>query len=231
MKKNLMSQRPFALQWGVWATAYLTVALGMTAVSSAATMSTVPMTILGQGPVGDGAVSTIIRDDRGVTIAVHTENLDPGPHTVWALVWNSPENCTSGNGDVTCIPPPNGSDPPESVMFGAGGIVGASGRGNFGFRINVGDTSDVRAGAVQAGLTDALGAEIHVIVVDHQEIIPGEIQEQLRNPGDSGCGGPCPVAQVAAHVPGADDAVGAQLEAIHALLGRLALRHGLNPGR
>ena len=70
-------------------------------------------------------------------------------------------------------------------------IVGASGKGNFGFRINVGDTSDVVGGAVRAGLTDAMGAEIHVVIADHGEIIPGEIADHLRNPGDSGCGGPC----------------------------------------
>ena len=192
-------------------------------------MSTVPMNNLPAGtPVGEGAVSTIIRDNQGVTITIHTTNLDPGPHTAWVFVWNNPENCTAG-GPVMCLPPPFGSDAPDSVLRGGGVIVGESGLGNFGIRINLGDTRDVIGGAVQAGLTNAMGAEIHVALADHGEIIPGEIADQLRNPGDSGCGGPCPVVQGVAHVPGAMDAVGMQLEAIENLLQRMAVRQGLKP--
>lgn len=197
--------------------------------ADAATLSTVPMNnIPAGGPVGEGAVSTIVRDEQGVTITVHTKNLDPGPHTVWALVWNNPEEC-AGAGPLTCAPPPFGADPPDSVIRGNGTIVGASGKGNFGFRINVGDTSEVIGGAVRAGLTDALGAEIHAAIADHGEIIPGEIADQLRNPGDSGCGGPCPIVQGAVHAPGAPDAVGMQLDAIQELLQRVAVRNGLKP--
>lgn len=194
-----------------------------------ASLSTVPMNDLQSGmPVGEGAVSTIIRDDQGVTLAIHTKNLDPGPHTVWAFVWNDPENC-KGAGPLNCAPPPFGMDPPESVFRGSGAIVGASGKGNFGFRINVGDTSEVIGGVVRAGLTDALGAEIHAVIADHGEIIPGEIAEQLSNPGDSGCGGDCPLVQGAVHSAGAPDAIGMQLEAIQDLLGRVAVRNGLKP--
>lgn len=205
-----------------------TALFGLCVGGNAATLSTVPMNNLPAGtPVGDGAVSTIIRDQQGVTVTIHTTSLDPGPHTVWAFVWNNPENCTSAG--PICLPPPNGSDPPDSVVRGNGAVVGASGKGNFGFRINVGDTSDVVGGAVRAGLTDAMGAEIHVVIADHGDIIPGEIADQLRNPGDSGCGGPCPIVQGAAHVPGAVNAVGMQLQAIENLLRRMAVRQGLKP--
>ena len=206
-------------------TALCTLAVfGLCAGAFGATMSTIPMLeIPGFAPVAEGAVSTIIRDEQGVTILIHTKNLDPGPHTVWAFVWNNPENCA---GEV-CMP--GAGDTPESVMRGNGAIVGASGKGNFGFRINMGDTSDVVGGAVRAGLTDPMGAEIHVTVADHGEIIPGEIADQLRNPGDSGCGGPCPIVQGAAHLPGAPDANGMQLQAIQTLLERIAVRNGLRP--
>jgi len=201
----------------------------LTVASFGATLSTVQMNVVPTFvPVGDSAVSTIIRGDQGVTITIHTKNLDPGPHTVWVLMWNDPESCTGAQG-LACSPPPFGPDPPDSVAFGAGGIVGASGKGNFGFRLNVGDTSGVIGGTVQAGLTDAAGAELHVIIADHGDIIPGMIQEQLSNPGDAGCGGPCPVVQGAVHAPGAEDAVGMQLTAIKELLNRVAARNGLKP--
>jgi hypothetical protein len=174
-------------------------------------------------PVGEGAVSTIIRNEQGVTITVHTTNLDPGPHTVWMLIWNAPENC-AGEGPVACSP---AVDTPESVAFGAGAIVGASGKGNFGFRLNMGDTSGVIGGAVQAGLTNPLGAEIHAVIADHGEIIPGEIQQQLSSPADSGCGGPCPIVQGVAHVVGGQEDVGMQLKAIKQLLNRVANRSGI----
>ncbi len=202
----------------------------LSATSHAAVVSTVPMHNFDSGaPVGEGAVSTIVRDEHGVTITIHTESLDPGPHSVWVLVWNSPENCTAGQA-FTCLPPPNGSDPFDSVMRGGfGSIVDDSGKGEFGFRINVGDTSGVIGGTLQTGLTDAMGAEIHLLIADHLEIIPGELVEQLSSPGDSGCGGPCPIVQFAGHEPGADDAVGAQLRTIQNLLERVAARQGLKP--
>ena len=210
---------------GLWSAVALA---SLSATSFGATVSTAPMFDFDSGtPVGEGSISTIIRDAHGVTITIHTENLDPGPHSVWVLVWNSPENCT--NGEPNCLPPPNGSDPFDSVMGGSGTVVGDSGKGNFGFRINVGDTSGVIGGALQTGLTNPMGAEIHLIIADHLEIIPGELVEQLSSPGDSGCGGPCPRVQFAVHEPGASDAVGAQLQTIQNLLERIALRQGLKP--
>ena len=59
-------------------------ALGtLTVTAFGAAPSTVPMNVIPTFvPVGDGAVSTIIRGDQGVTITIHTKDLDPGPHTV-----------------------------------------------------------------------------------------------------------------------------------------------------
>lgn len=211
------------------AIAGLTVLIAFAALGYAATLSTVPMNnVPAFTPVGEGAVSTIIRDEQGVTITIHTTQLDPGPHTVWALVWNNPAACTGAQG-LDCSPPPFGPDVPESVIRGNGGIVGASGKGNFGFRLNLGDTSNVIGGSAQAGLTDVLGAEIHVVIADHGEIIPNIIEEQLSNPGDAGCGGPCPIVQGAVHAPGVQDAMGMQLNTIQSLLERIAIRIGLKP--
>ncbi len=207
---------------------FIAVAVVGAAALAAATMSTSPMNFIpAGGPVGEGAVSTIIRGDQGATITIHTKNLDPGPHTVWALIWNDPESCV-GAGPLNCAPPPFGPDVPDSVAFGAGGLVGPSGKGNFGFRLNLGDTSGVIGGTEQAGLTNPLGAEFHAVIADHLEIIPGMIHEQLTTPS-AGCGGPCPIVQGATHSPGAQGALEMQLDAIKGLLDRIAVRGGLKP--
>lgn len=202
------------------------VAVGLWAsvAASAATVSTEPMRVVpGLAIVGDGAASTIVREQTGISLTVHTHGLEAGVYTMWLLVWNHPENC-QGDG---CSPPPAGPDVPDSVVFGGNAVVGPSAKGYLGTRLNLGDASRVIGGAVQDGLTNATGAEIHAVLAFHGPVDDEIADAQFSTP-NAGCDGPCPVVQGVPHRAGTDF-LSMRLEALKQLLDRVARRNGLRP--
>lgn len=128
--------------------------------------------------VGD---STLIRTERGVTATPRTIGLEPGPHTMWWVVWNNPEACgADGCNEGDLGNPATGLD----IGYAAGVVVGESGRGAFtarlregrplsGFPTEFGITSG-------SGLIDAEEAEIHLVVRSHGPRIPGLVGEMTR---------------------------------------------------
>ena len=180
-------------------------------------------------PIGDGSISTIIREPSGVTINVHT-NIAPGAYTVWLLVWNDPSQCTNV-GATNCLPPPaGGSDVPDSIMFGTGQVVPSSGRGDFAVHLPVGDTDRlIIGGTLQTGLTNAVGSEIHVILRHHGDALPDALEAQITLPAGACDVNTCADLQGGAHVPGAATPEIMRLEDVQALLDRVAARLGLRP--
>jgi hypothetical protein len=201
----------------------------LSAAAVAETVSTVPVIQLPSlEAVGDGAVSTIIRDTDGVTVNVHTR-LEPGPHTLWLLVWNDPSRCSA----TPCSP---SVDAPDSVLYAGGNLIISTGRAWYGARLGVGETGDVIGGAQQLGLTDPMGAEVHAVLRSKGPVIIDRLEEQLSNFG-GGCDvNQCANVQGAAHVPGAPGAASMQhdefeesLESLRASINRLMVRNGLVP--
>ena len=184
---------------------------------------------VGMPPIGDGSFSTIIREPSGVTINVHT-NIAPGTYTVWLLVWNDPSRCTNA-GATNCLPPPaGGADVPESIVFGTGQVVPSSGRGDFGIHLPVGDTDRlIIGGSLRTGLTNALGAEIHVILRHHGDALPDALEAQITTPAGACDVNTCADLQGGAHIPGAPTAEITRLDALDVLVGRVAARLGLRP--
>ena len=199
--------------------------LSLGSLAYAAKVTTAPVNDLSTfAPIGDGAVSTIIREIDGVTVTVHT-TLDPGPHTVWLLVWNDSSRCTADGGG--CLPPPFGSDPPDSVFYATGNVVPSTGVGNFTARLGVGETANVTGGIEQAGLTNPMGAEIHAILRSKGSVIPDLLDEQLSN-FQGGCDvNACANVQGAAHSPTAPDELSANVEKILTLTRRIAASHSV----
>jgi hypothetical protein len=106
----------------------------------------------------DGATASITRNKSGVTYNIHTNSLD-GPHafSTWGFIFNC------GNTD-DCKP----------IVVGLGGhVVAAEGMANFSGRI----------GTSENGLTNAMGAELHIVIVDHGPVdgstLPGEFNNGL----------------------------------------------------
>lgn len=111
--------------------------------------------------------STVTRTKNGANFRFTTSGLEPGhAYTLWVVVWNAPELCIDGCDGIDLFTEAARPD----MLYGAGTVVGESGRATFSGRIRVGDAS----GSVQApiglaanGLTDPYDAEIHFIVKDH----------------------------------------------------------------
>ena len=202
----------------------LLVGLGGTAITSAQTVSTVPVRNLpALTVVGEGASSTIVRDPTGVSIVLYTKDLEPGAYTMWLLVWNKPEDCGTSN---FCVPrPAGGPDSPESVLYGTNGVVGEDGIGYFGTRVNLGDTDRVTGGALREGLTNPMGAELHAVLSPHGPV-NGEIADVQFFTPNGGCEGPCPDVQGAPHRAG-NDALSMRLDALGKTLDLVARQVGV----
>ena len=148
------------------------------------------------GPSGQG---TLRREADGVTYNIHTLNLDAGAaYTNWAVVFNTPEGCSDPcNGDDLGNPAAN-----ASVFWAAGAVIpdSSSGVANFSAHIPEGYPSgQVLFGD---GLTDAEGAEVHIVIRTHGQPIDGMLYEQLNYVG-GGCGiNDCFDQQAIAFLPG-----------------------------
>ena len=156
-------------------------ALEARAARAAQTTAGVPV-FLFSGPMVPGASSKITRNRSGATSTLHTSGLTPGNAlTLWMVVFNVPGECaTSPCGEADVAP---GTDAEVDVIYVAGHVVGGSGKATFSGRRATGDNSKslfAQFGAPAPGLTDPLGAEMHLIVRDHGPAIPGQIPDQIH---------------------------------------------------
>lgn len=143
-----------------------------------------------------GASSTLVRTDSGVTLTLHTSELQPGDAvTVWWVVFNNPSACDAGHFGLHCGPgdlgrPQTGA----SVLYAAGHVMGADGVGDFGGHLSVGDTSGALFGP---GLTNPAGADIHLVVHDHGPADPALMPDEIHSFGV--CDTTCTDVQVSVH--------------------------------
>ena len=155
--------------------------------------------------------SSLLRTETGVQMTLGTTGL-PAGHvvTVWFIVFNPPEFCQFGEAPVAatgfagtqCGAPDLGivdgltADPrvDPAVVRAAGRVTGPNGAATFAGHLSVGDTnSQVLIGS---GLTNPLGAHIHLVVHDHDSISSlGNVGEEIRTFG----AGPGADLQFAAH--------------------------------
>lgn len=122
-----------------------------------------------------GASSTLVRTKDGITVTIHTSELDPGAaYTVWWVIFNNPENCVGGCGEDDLFR--NGAN--ASVVWATGHVIGNNGVGNFAAHLK---EEDNPSGLVLfgPGLQDAEGAAVHLIVRTHGQPIPGVVNEQI----------------------------------------------------
>ncbi len=160
--------------------------LESTAAHHAATRSTARVLTFGdQDEVG---TSKLVRTDNGVSFRLSTTGLEPGTvHTLWMVIFNEPENCSDGCGDDDLF----NLDATPDLAYGAGSVIGESGRATFAGDRNEGDnTGSIMQewlGLPEPGLVDARKAEIHFVVHSHGPKIPGLVNEMLHT-FNAGCG-------------------------------------------
>ena len=123
-----------------------------------------------------GASSRLVRTDGGVSASLRTNGLPAGDAvTVWWVIFNNPDSCTSGEGGFRCG---EGDlfDPAVdvSVQYAGGHVVG-NGRYAVGAYLSEGDTSGCALAAfnlVCAGLIDSSVADVHLVVRSHGPALP-----------------------------------------------------------
>jgi hypothetical protein len=123
-------------------------------------VSTSPVTS-SAGAVG---TSTLVRTDSGIAVSLQTSGLAAGHAvTVWWMVVN-----------------PDAAAP--SVLYAAGHVVDDSGTAGFGGALQEGDTDGVveLPGLSLAGLLDATGATVVLVVRDHGPARADIVQQQIH---------------------------------------------------
>lgn len=159
------------------------------AASSAVKLSTNDVLLISDGSAVPGAWSKLVRTDSSATMALRTSELPArNAITVWWVIFNSPENCVQSEGPFRC----GASDLENpavqpSVLYAAGSVSNSEGKGSFGSHLSAGDTRGCVTGLpCSGGLTNPMGADIHLIVRTHGPIIPAMLREQISTFG-GGC--------------------------------------------
>ena len=142
------------------------------------------MAVMDAGPVdilsfADGTTvmgwAKLIRRRNGVSMRAHMAADQGETFTVWAVVFNKPEECATS----PCTEADLGnSEVMPNVIHMAGGIVGGHGL-NVAGHLKAGDAS---GGLFPGGpgLMDPMMAEIHFVYRTHGQRIPGLIGEQIH---------------------------------------------------
>ncbi|WP_086477032.1 hypothetical protein [Arenibacter amylolyticus] len=140
-------------------------------------------------------ISTLHRNNNGITVNFKVEGLIPGAYTIWWVIWNQPENCAiPGACNETDFA--NAANVAVDVLYAAGHVVGKNGKGNFSAHLKEGDNSESinqeffglpPAGGLQLG--NALTAEVHVVLRTHGPKVPGLVNEQIGS-YEGGCDNP-----------------------------------------
>ena len=145
-----------------------------------------------------GASSTLVRNDSGINITMHTNSLPEGAYTFWGVIFNNPNACNGGVSN--CGMDDFGTeDVGASVLRVTGKVVKNGDNAHFGGHISVGDTSEALFGP---GLVNPLTAAIHFLVRYHGPVIPDEMPDMIHT-FEGGCvsNGGCTVEQATAHLP------------------------------
>jgi hypothetical protein len=174
---------------------------GAAASANAASKDEASVHLFGTTTVVPGAYSTLIRNDRGVTMTFHTSGLvDGNGYTVWWIVFNNPAACTAGTAPSKCglgdLPKPAVR---ASLVFATGHVVGNGDSANFGAWLGVGDLDAVLPNppspAGPYGLENARTADIHIVVRSHGPADPQLLPDQI-NSFLGGCSATNPCANV-----------------------------------
>jgi hypothetical protein len=145
--------------------------------AGAATQTTSPVTTFAGEPVG---TSTLTRTQSGIAFTLSTSGLEAGHAvTIWWMV----------------IDPDTGA---VTVQYAAGHVVGAGGTATFAGFLRVGDTRGVINGG--PGLLDALEANVVLVVRDHGELDPSQVNQQILT--FDACNPTCTDLQISMHAAG-----------------------------
>lgn len=160
-------------------------AVGQDMMSEMIVAATRVETHLSQGDIEiiDGGNATLMRSEDGIFATLSTDGLEDGHvYTLWMVMINNPEACAAS----PCTPPEilgNSDELQSEVTWGDGIIMSEEGRAEFTTYIPAGEVQEAWFGN---GLTNPTGAEVHLIINDHGELIP-DMAANMLNTYRGGC--------------------------------------------
>ena len=142
---------------------------------------------------------TLLRDETSVELRAEFSGLDASAaYTLWWIIFNNPEECTTGaapalcgEGDLNPDRDGEGVNPVDRGVRNASGFISSAGG-------TVNTRSKLKEGAFPTGpavagfgqLNDSVGAEIHIVVQTHGSPMVGMVDQQMTIPG-AGCNTVC----------------------------------------
>lgn len=163
----------------------------------------------------NGATATVVSMEEGIAVHLVTSNLEENhAYTLWVAMINNPQDCS-----VRPCPGPetlNNSDLLQTqVILGDSMLYRSGDPMEFAAFVPAGD---INSGWFENGLTNPTGAEIHLVLMDHGELIADMALEML-NTTRGGCTDesvppPYPDSANADGEPGPNTCVGQQLAII-----------------
>ena len=132
-----------------------------------------------------GATASLVSNKAGATAQLRSDGLTPGDAvTLWWIIFNSPENCAAHPEPCTLDDLfGNTAAVGGEVTYGAGHVIGDSGKVAYGSHLK---TGEVRMGWFGNGFTNPTGAEIHLVVHTHGQVIP-EMADEMISTFRAGC--------------------------------------------
>lgn len=154
--------------------------------TSAAERSTSPVVAMPAFAPVEGASSTLVRTESGLSATFQTAGLPAGEtFTVWFVVFNAPDACTAPMAGVSRCGEPDLFNP--ATMAGGftmgGHVVGSGGPATIAGSLHVGDMRNALTfgpGAPPAlpnALTNPMGAEVVLILLRHGPWMPGSPEQ------------------------------------------------------
>lgn len=174
-----------------------TVVLALPVHGAPVSIGTGPVRLFSDGSAVPGSSSTLVRGSDSVSMTLLTSGLTAGDAvTIWWVIFNNPAACSHGMFGLRCG---HGdfSNPAvkASVMYAAGHVIGSDGSGDYGAHLSVGEMTIVVL--FGTGLTNPMGADIHLVVHSHGPADPSLMPEEIHSFGV--CNPTCVDLQFAAH--------------------------------
>ena len=131
--------------------------------------------------------STVNRHGNSVSMTLHTSEIDPGTAiTVWWVFFNFPGYCATTPCTAADLFNP---DVQADVTAATGNIVGNKGTINLAAQRSVGDLDGsawpflnpfFESNVPIVGLLNPMGAEIHLVVRSHEEMLPAFMPDMIQ---------------------------------------------------
>ncbi len=109
--------------------------------------------------------SELVRDAEGISMSFDTADLPVGAFTVWWVIFNNPTACS--NDDCGSSDTRLGGPAEASILWATGGIVGPDRIGHASAHLKVGLENAPGYVHRGPGLTNPMGAEVHIVIKYH----------------------------------------------------------------